>query len=83
MIRFILFIHFILVAPGLSAQTMKFVHGKPSERKLNHDDKKYGIVSLLSAHFDTLSHTSYHLYWDKPGFELLKDYVDEGAMKKL
>ena len=63
MIRFILFIHLILVATGLSAQTLKFVHGKPSEKKLNHYDKKYGIEKLMTAHFDTLSHTSYHEYW--------------------
>ena len=83
MIRFILFFHFILVATGLSAQTLKFVHGRPSERKLNHYDKKYGIEKLMSAHFDTLSHTSYHLYWDKPGFELLTDYVNEAAVKNF
>jgi len=83
MIRFILYIHLILVATSLSAQTMKFVHGKPSERKLNHYDKKYGIEKLMSTHFDTLSHTSYHLYWDKPGFELLKDYVDEATVKNF
>jgi hypothetical protein len=85
MIRFILFIHFIfiLVATSLSAQTLKFVHGKPSERKLNHYDKKYGLEKLMSAHFDTLSHTSYHLYWDKPGFELLEDYVNEATVKNF
>ena len=49
MIRFILFIHLILVATSLSAQTLKFVHGKPSERKLNHYDKKYGIEKLMTT----------------------------------
>ncbi len=49
MIRFILFIHLILVATSLSAQTLKFVHGKPSEKKLNHYDKKYGIEKLMTA----------------------------------
>ena len=70
MIRFILFIHFILVAAGLSAQTLKFVHGKPSEKKLNHYDKKYGIEKLMTAYFDTLSHTSYHEYWGDDKREL-------------
>ena len=49
MIRFILFIHLILVATSLSAQTLKFVHGKPSEKKLNHYDEKYGIEKLMTA----------------------------------
>ena len=86
MIRFILFIHLILFATGLSAQTLKFVHGKASEKKLNRYDEKYGIEKLMTAaYFDTLSHTSYHEYWgdDKAGIELLKGYVNETTTKNF
>ena len=86
MTRIILFIHLILVATSLSAQTLKFVHGKPSEKKLNRFDKKYGIEKLMTAaYFDTLSHTSYHEYWgdDQTEIELLKGYVNETTTKNF
>jgi hypothetical protein len=86
MIRFILFIPLILVATSLAAQTLKFVHGKPSEKNLNRYDEKYGIEKLMTAaYFDTLSHTSYHEYWgdDKTEIELLKGYVNETTTKNF
>jgi hypothetical protein len=79
MIRVILLPPLFLFAVCLSAQNLKFVHGKPTEKKVSYLDKKYGRQEFKLAYFDTLTRTSFHqvLTVDGANMEILKDYVDE------
>jgi hypothetical protein len=85
MTRFISSIYLILATVSLSAQDLKFVHGKPSQKKLNYYDKKYGREEFKRTYFDTLSRTSYHQTWggdDKIKIEILNEYVNESSSVK-